>query len=226
MKSYIKRLLQKKEKNSPMLAMFISNLRKIKTLLCGGGIKIVNHGVGKFKKDIIGRGNVLVIGKGTSIQESNIRIRGNNNRIIIGENCRIRKNCSFWITGDNSAIILGNNVTMQHANHFNTNEGRVITIGDDCMLANNIIIRTSDDHGIFDMKTKVRLNAAKDVAIGKHVWIAPNSRIMKGVIVGEGSVIGSNAIVTRDIPSNALAVGIPAKVVKENIIWSHSIYEI
>ena len=64
---------------------------------------------------------------------------------------------------------------------------------------------------------------ARDVNIGKHVWIAPNSRIMKGVTIDDGAIVGSNTLVTKNIPSNCLAVGMPARIVKENIFWNSSI---
>lgn len=195
----------------------------MKTLL-SRGVKVENHGNGFVKKDVIGKNNFVYVGKNTMVDKTRIRIRGDNNKILIGEGCKIRKKCSFWIQGDGCSIIIGNNVTMQHANHFNCSENnRKITVGDDCMISNNLIVRTSDGHGIFDMETKKRLNMARDVNIGKHVWIAPNSRIMKGVTIDDGAIVGSNTLVTKNIPSNCLAVGMPARIVKENIFWNSSI---
>lgn len=66
----------------------------------------------------------------------------------------------------------------------------------------------------------IRINQAKDVIIGEEVWIAPQSIIMKGAKIGDGSIIGSRSFVTKEIPANCLAVGAPAKVVKENIKWT------
>lgn len=188
------------------------------------GVKIENNGYGSFKKDVMGRNNIIQIGKATRICKSIIRIRGNGNKIVIGKNCKIRKNCSIWITGNNCSIVLGDNVTMQHNNHFNVHEdGRCIIIGNDCMLSNNIIVRTSDDHGIFDLSTKKRLNEAKDIKIGNHVWIAPNSRVYKGAVIEDGSIIGSNTLVTKRVPANTLVCGMPARIVKENIEWQSSL---
>ena len=195
---------------------------RVKTMVFGG-VRVENYGNGRFKKDVIGHNNIVIIGKKTMIYKSSLRIRGDNNKIVIGENCKIRKGCSFWIQGNNSSIIIGDNVTMRSANHFHAQEdGRSIIIGNDCMISNHIIVRTSDSHGIFDAESKIRLNNPKDIIIGNHVWIAPNSMIFKGAVIDDGSVIGSNTLVTKHIPSNCLAVGMPAKVVKENIIWSRS----
>lgn len=88
------------------------------------------------------------------------------------------------------------------------------------MFSNHIIVRTSDSHPIYDMATGNRINPAKDIYIGDHVWIAPDTKIMKGAVIGNGSIIGSNSMVSKEIPANSLAVGMPAKVVKQDIKWT------
>ena len=57
------------------------------------------------------------------------------------------------------------------------------------------------------------------VKIGNHVWIGTRAIIMKGVTIGDGAIIGAGAIVTKDVPSNSVVVGFPAKVIRENIEW-------
>lgn len=59
----------------------------------------------------------------------------------------------------------------------------------------------------------------KSVMIGDHVWIGENCMILKGVSIGAGSVIAAGSLVTKDIPARSLAMGRPAKVVRENIEW-------
>lgn len=217
--------LEKIIKSSNVCYSVANWLLRTKSKLLGlRGLKTENNGYGSFKKDVIGRNNIIQIGKATKVCKSQIRIRGNCNKIVIGKNCKIRKNCSFWITGNNCSIVIGDNVTMQHNNHFNVHEDeRSIIIGNGCMLSNNIIVRTSDDHGIFDLSTKKRLNKASDVIIGNHVWIAPNSRVYKGSVIEDGSIIGSNTLVTKRVPANTLVVGMPARIVKENIEWKSSL---
>ena len=58
--------------------------------------------------------------------------------------------------------------------------------------------------------------------IGNHVWLGNSVVIMKGVHIEDGSVIGIESIVTKDIPCNCIAVGSPAKVIKTNIHWENS----
>ena len=163
----------------------------------------------------------MYIGKNTSIKKPLVRIIGHNNQLIIGENCTIGPNCEFWLEGDNVSIIVGSNTSFTNDVEVNAQEDcSTITIGEDCMFSNHIIIRTSDSHPIYDLEYGVRINSSKNVTIGNHVWIAPHSNVMKGAIIMDGSIIGSNTIVTKEIPANSLAVGMPAKVVKQNIRWT------
>ena len=73
------------------------------------------------------------------------------------------------------------------------------------------------------MENGERLNDAKDVSIDDHVWLGNSVVINKGVHIKSGSMIGIGAIVTHDIPANVVAVGIPAKVVRQNISWSEKL---
>ena len=61
------------------------------------------------------------------------------------------------------------------------------------------------------------------VSIGNHVWIGAGSVVNKGAIIGNESVIGMCSLVTKRIPDNCVAAGVPAKVIKTNINWSREI---
>lgn len=172
-------------------------------------------------KNIEGLDNVIEIGEGTQCYGTKIRIRENNNKLVIGSGCMIGTNCSFWISGDNIEIRVGKDSSFTTTCHINASEsGSRIVIGEEAMFSNNIIVRTSDDHPIYDMTTGARINPAKDVEIGEHVWIAPNTKIMKGAVIGDGCIIGSDSTVNKEIPANSMAVSRPAKVVKTNIRWT------
>ncbi len=193
----------------------------IKSFLSSDTCTVENKGLARIHKDIKGENHSIQIEKGCVLQNVSFRIRGKNNRIIFGENCTVRKGCSFWMEGENISIEIGSGTSMNHTVHFCAQENGVsIVVGKDCMFANNIIVRTSDSHPIYDLHTGNRLNFPKDVHIGDHVWIAPNTKIMKGAEIGEGSIIGSDSMVTRCIPANSLAVGHPARVVKSDIEWT------
>ena len=68
--------------------------------------------------------------------------------------------------------------------------------------------------------TGKRINPAKDVKIGNHVWIGYRVLINKGVIIPENTIIGTGAVVTKafDEP-NTMIAGVPGKVVKRNMNW-------
>lgn len=86
-----------------------------------------------------------------------------------------------------------------------------VFIGDNCMIASGAYITDSDWHGLYD---RVSTGTASPVTIAENVWIGDGAMVCKGVSVGRNSVIGAGAVVTRDVPENAVAAGNPAGVVK------------
>ncbi|TNE56644.1 MAG: acyltransferase [Alphaproteobacteria bacterium] len=89
---------------------------------------------------------------------------------------------------------------------------RQITLGDNVMLGSNVILSDSDWHEIYD-----RTSAPGDgapITLGDNVWIGERSTVLKGVSIGENSIIGAGSVVTHDIPANVVAAGCPARVVK------------
>ncbi|MBF0113234.1 MAG: acyltransferase [Desulfamplus sp.] len=88
-----------------------------------------------------------------------------------------------------------------------------ITIGDNCMIASSAYITDSDWHGIYDRSLPP--DTAYPVKLKNNVWIGNSAIICKGVTIGENSIIGAGAVVSNDIPPNSIAVGNPARVVKQ-----------
>lgn len=64
------------------------------------------------------------------------------------------------------------------------------------------------------------MNPAKNVIIGDHVWIGMNVAINKGVNIGKNSIVAGNSVVTHDVPENVIVAGIPAVIVKKDVMWS------
>lgn len=187
-----------------------------------GGVKIHNKGFGKVDVDNEGSDNVVVIGNDAFLNKTKIRIRGHHNKIEVGENCSIGKNCSFWMEGNYITIKIGAKTSFTQTVHFCAQEDNTsIIVGNDCLFSNTITVRTSDSHPIYSLESKERINKPKSVQIGNHVWVAPNTRIFKGAQIGDGAIIGSDSMVSSiPIPNDTLAVGHPARVVKEKVKWT------
>ncbi|MEO0435867.1 MAG: acyltransferase [Pseudomonadota bacterium] len=88
-----------------------------------------------------------------------------------------------------------------------------IRIGNGVMMANGSYITDSDWHTIYD-RTK-RSDKVTPVKVGDNVWLGDHATILKGVSVGENSVIAARSVVTRDVPANVIVAGNPAQVVRE-----------
>lgn len=87
-----------------------------------------------------------------------------------------------------------------------------VTIGDDTMIAPNVIIHTSThDYNYHPMWTR-RID--RPVEIGKHVWIGCGAIILPGVKIGDYAVIAAGSVVTAHVPSSAIVAGNPARIIK------------
>jgi len=173
----------------------------------------------KLRNKIKLKGTVsLKIDKSAKIVQCKIEILGSNNTLIIEEGVNIR-NTQIEIVGENSLIHIGKECIVGHGSYLSSKEGKSLIIKDKCMLSRNVKIMTSDGHPVYEDGNVI--NYAKDVLINEHVWLADNVTILKGVTVGAHSIVGINAILTHTIEANVIAVGNPAKVVKENISWKN-----
>ena len=113
-----------------------------------------------------------------------------------------------------ASIVLGRHVGL---NGTTISSKRSISIGDDTMIAANTIIVDSDFHTLWPPEDRWKTTTSssdRDVVIGKNVWIGMNCLILKGTVIGDNSIIGAGSVVSGEIPSNSLAVGNPARVIK------------
>lgn len=90
-----------------------------------------------------------------------------------------------------------------------------ITVGRNCAIARGVMIRDTDAHRVLG---KDHVDPA-EIRIGNHVWIGARAMILKGVTIGDGAIIAAGAVVTRDIPANSIAAGVPAKIIRTNVTW-------
>lgn len=89
-----------------------------------------------------------------------------------------------------------------------------ITIGEDCQLGPNVQLLTPT-HPIEAQARRDKLEAAAPIVIEDNVWLGGGVIVLAGVRIGKNSVVGAGAVVTRDIPPNVVAVGNPARVIKD-----------
>ena len=89
-----------------------------------------------------------------------------------------------------------------------------IAIGDDCQLGPNVQLLTAY-HPTEPEPRRAKLEAAAPITIGDNVWLGGGAIVLPGVTIGDDSVIGAGSVVTKDVPAGVLAVGNPARVVRE-----------
>jgi acetyltransferase-like isoleucine patch superfamily enzyme len=72
------------------------------------------------------------------------------------------------------------------------------------------------DHGVVEVERPIRQQGIymREVEVGSNVWIGYGACILRGVRVGDNSIVGTNSVVTRDVPANAVVAGIPARVIR------------
>lgn len=203
-------------KKLPFIANFLSNKNRPIT---GLNNSIINRG--KFNNvvlDIIGNNNEIRIGKNTSVNNALIFIRGDYHTLIIEDNCFFGKG-EFWIEDNHCSLIIHNRTTIEQAHLAVTEPHSILEIHEDCMLAKHVEIRTGDSHSIIDLDSGERINYAANVTLEDHVWVGAHAIILKGVTIGNNSVIGTGSIVNKNVPPNSIAAGVPAKVLKNGIDW-------
>ncbi|SDB30202.1 Acetyltransferase (isoleucine patch superfamily) [Eubacterium oxidoreducens] len=168
----------------------------------------------------------LTVNQVMKIGNLEIVFRGDNNKLIIG-NIKIKTKvwCRFLNVPNircNGAEIKISDGTFFNGNvYLNTYEGKSINIGNDCLFAGGVNLRTSDAHTIYDISSLERINIAKDIFIGNHVWIGMDALLLKGSYIADDCVVGMKSIITKHFEeTNCILAGSPAKIVKRKINWA------
>jgi lipopolysaccharide O-acetyltransferase len=139
------------------------------------------------------------------------------NGLTTGVNVRLD---AFQSGGIAPILHIGCNVQINDSVHIGAIE-RVV-IGDDVLIASRVFI-SDHNHGDYhatDLLSAPEISpikrplSSRPVYIGNNVWIGEQVCILPGVSIGDGSIIGANAVVTRDVPPNSIAVGNPARVIR------------
>lgn len=138
------------------------------------------------------------------------------NNFIAGPGLRVEAYDKFYEQIFQPVIIIGENVVV----NFNLHIGAInrIEIGDDVLIGSNVLI-TDHSHGCLSTEEssiapRLRpLSSKGPTIIENKVWIGEGACILAGVTVGEGAIIGANAVVTRDVAPGAIIGGVPGKVI-------------
>jgi acetyltransferase-like isoleucine patch superfamily enzyme len=90
-----------------------------------------------------------------------------------------------------------------------------VAIGRECIIADRVMM-IDFDHGMVEVERPIRLQGIykRDVEVGHNVWIGYGACVLRGVRVGHNAVIGTNSVLTADVPENAVVGGVPARVIR------------
>ncbi|MEW2450786.1 sugar O-acetyltransferase [Streptomyces parvulus] len=126
----------------------------------------------------------------------------------LGEEAHVRP--PLWVD-------YGSNITIGARTFVNYNltalDVAAITIGEDCQIGPNVQLLTPT-HPLEPGPRRDKLEAARPITIGDNVWLGGGAIVLPGVSIGDNSVIGAGAVVTKDVPANVVAVGNPARPVR------------
>ncbi len=92
---------------------------------------------------------------------------------------------------------------------------RHVRIGEQCVIADRAMF-IDFDHGVVEVERPIRVQGIymRDVEVGSNVWIGYGACILRGVSVGDNSIVGTNSVVTKDVPANAVVAGSPARIIR------------
>jgi acetyltransferase-like isoleucine patch superfamily enzyme len=137
----------------------------------------------------IGRGATLRVGRWT----------------WIGHGCKIRVHEGEVEIG--AKTVMGQECTISAYQH--------VSIGRECILADRVML-IDFDHGVTEVERPIRLQGIykRDVRVANNVWIGYGACVLRGVSVGDNSIVGTNSVLTRDVPANAVVGGVPARLIR------------
>lgn len=149
-------------------------------------------------------------GRGCDVRRGLSLHLGPGGELRVGEKCVLDRDTTIECIG---TLHIGARTIFGH--HCTLAAKQSLLIGEDCLIAEMVSIR-DHDHCFDDFEVPIREQGAScaPVRIGNGVWLAARVVVVKGVSIGDGAIVGAGAVVTKDIPAGAIAVGVPARVVK------------
>jgi acetyltransferase-like isoleucine patch superfamily enzyme len=139
--------------------------------------------------------------------------------VWIGDGTKIRCHEGWVEIGDKT--VMGQECTISAYQH--------VRIGQQCVIADRAMF-IDFDHGVVEVERPIRLQGIykRDVIVGSNVWIGYGACVLRGVSVGDNAIVGTNSVVTKDVPANAVVAGIPARVIRmreapEQLRWPNPV---
>jgi carbonic anhydrase/acetyltransferase-like protein (isoleucine patch superfamily) len=126
-------------------------------------------------------------------------------KVIVGDNVIFEGSSALWAWGK-GVIKMGNRIFFNKALVSSTIS---IEIGNDVVLSEDVLIIDHNGYGLDGSPP-----AEKAVKIGNHVWIGMRATVLKGVTIGDNSVVGAAAVVTKNVEPNTIVAGNPAKKIR------------
>ena len=123
----------------------------------------------------------------------------------LGHGTKVR--CHEGVVSIGAKTVLGQECTISAYQH--------VSIGRECVIADRVML-IDFDHGVVEVDRPIRLQGIykRDVRVGNNVWIGYGACILRGVTIGDNAIVGTNSVVTRDVPENAVVAGVPARVIR------------
>jgi len=148
---------------------------------------------------------VCFVGRGVKLQIGRQAVVSLGRWSWVGQGCKIRAHEGEVSIGAKS--VLGQDCTISAYQR--------VAIGRECIVADKAMM-IDFDHGMVEVERPVREQGIykRDVEIGHNVWIGYGACLLRGVALGDNAVIGTSAVVTADVPANAVVAGIPARVIR------------
>lgn len=161
--------------------------------------------------------NNKIIANAAFIENSNISISGFQNKLTIANGVKLR-GAEIIIRGERCSIEINKNTKFGGIRLINVGKNNCISIGENCMFSDHVEVWASDTHPIFNEQGEW-INPEEPIIIGNNVWIGSRVIVLKGIKIGDGSVVGMGTIVTKDIAPNVISVGFPNREIQKGIRW-------
>jgi len=137
----------------------------------------------------------------------------NQGRLLLGDRVRLASTISTLelSVGPGGTLRIGDRVLINHGCSLGATE--LVSIGDRCNIGSQSIIIDNAFHELDPDRRDDRPDSAP-VILEENVWLAARVIVLPGVTIGKNTVVGAGSVVTKDLPSDVLAAGIPAKVIR------------